>query len=563
MRSAIRKNLYSSYYTGSNRVEVNLLQFADDTIFFGEASLSNVITIKAILRCFELVSGLKVNFHKSRCGAIGTDQNVLVRFATLLNCKIMDMPFNYLGLPIGANPRKLATWNPVKKKLARWKNKFLSLAGRACLINSVLSSLPLFYLSFFRIPKKVHLQLVRLQWNFLWGHMRDHKKVAWISWDRVCRSKNQGGLGIKDIILFNESLLGKWRWNLFHDSNSLWVKLLESKYGGWRNLVEGEDKRSHSYWWKDLRRVCGSNNEQQWFDNMMTWKLMDGERIKFWEDKWLGNISLANKFPRLYVNSLQNHWTIKNMGTWSGTLWIWDLKWRRRWLRRDDTQLQELESLLREVSLDNMHQDFWVWDPGQDEKYTVNSAYKEKLSWKYGRDEIPVLKQLWKLKIPPKAATLIWRLYQKGMPTVDNLTKRNIGVSFEDQLCRFCKGTQETSHHLFFVCNTIDTLWKACYGWANLSTVLPSNTEQHFMQLPCSISFGKVAKGWKILWCAVVYNIWLVRNNIIFRQERLDIEHLQQKIKYTTWSWLKMDKAFTFSYAQWEADPGTCLTSFG
>nr|KYP49155.1 hypothetical protein KK1_029089 [Cajanus cajan] len=80
------------------------------------------------------------------------------------------------------------------------------------------------------------------------------------------------------------------------------------------------------------------------------------------------------------------------MGTWNGALWIWGLKWRTRWLRRDDTQLQELESLLREVSLDNMHQDFWVWDPGQDEKYTVNSAYKEKLSWKYGRDEIPVLK---------------------------------------------------------------------------------------------------------------------------------------------------------------------------
>nr|KYP41653.1 LINE-1 reverse transcriptase isogeny [Cajanus cajan] len=119
MRSAIRNNLYSSYCTRNNRVEVNLLQFADDTIFFGEASLSNVITIKAILRCFELVSGLKVNFHESRCGAIGTDQHVLVRFATLLNCKIMDMPFNYLELPIGANPRKLATWNPVIQKFKK------------------------------------------------------------------------------------------------------------------------------------------------------------------------------------------------------------------------------------------------------------------------------------------------------------------------------------------------------------------------------------------------------------------------------------------------------------
>nr|KYP31251.1 hypothetical protein KK1_048595 [Cajanus cajan] len=90
----------------------------------------------------------------------------------------------------------------------------------------------------------------------------------------------------------------------------------------------------------------------------MTWKLLDVERIRFWEDKWLGNISLADKFPRLYVNSLQNHWTIKNMGTWSGALSIWGLKWRRRRIRRDDTQLQELESLLQEVSFNNIHQDF-------------------------------------------------------------------------------------------------------------------------------------------------------------------------------------------------------------
>nr|KYP63731.1 hypothetical protein KK1_018313 [Cajanus cajan] len=77
----------------------------------------------------------------------------------VLNCKIMDIPFKYLGLPIGDNPRRQAMWKPIilkfEKKLALWKNKLLSLAGRVCLINFVLSSLPLFYISFFKIPKKV------------------------------------------------------------------------------------------------------------------------------------------------------------------------------------------------------------------------------------------------------------------------------------------------------------------------------------------------------------------------------------------------------------------------
>jgi len=46
---------------GTNNVEVSILQYADDTIFFGEASMENVKAIKDILRSFELVSGLKIN----------------------------------------------------------------------------------------------------------------------------------------------------------------------------------------------------------------------------------------------------------------------------------------------------------------------------------------------------------------------------------------------------------------------------------------------------------------------------------------------------------------------
>ena len=54
---------------------VNILQYADDTIFMGEATLSNMVTIKCMLRCFQIVSGLKVNFFKSRFGTIGVSDN--------------------------------------------------------------------------------------------------------------------------------------------------------------------------------------------------------------------------------------------------------------------------------------------------------------------------------------------------------------------------------------------------------------------------------------------------------------------------------------------------------
>ena len=102
------------------------------------------------------------------------------------------------------------------------------------------SSLPIYYLSFFRAPQLVINKLIKIQRSFLWGGGHDTKKIAWISWETVCLPKDKGGLGIKDIRTFNLALLGKWMWNLMHQQGALWVAVLEAKYGGWRGLtVEG------------------------------------------------------------------------------------------------------------------------------------------------------------------------------------------------------------------------------------------------------------------------------------------------------------------------------------
>lgn len=50
---------------GTKEVEVNLLQYADDTIFVGKFNVDNVVILKSMMKCFELVSGLKVNFHNT------------------------------------------------------------------------------------------------------------------------------------------------------------------------------------------------------------------------------------------------------------------------------------------------------------------------------------------------------------------------------------------------------------------------------------------------------------------------------------------------------------------
>lgn len=106
------------------------------------------------------------------------------------------VPFKYMGLPIGANPRSMSTWQPVLdsmgKELSSWKRRHLSLGGRITLINSILNSLPTYYLSFLKIVKQVLVKMVKIQRNFLWGGRGRRRKIVWVKWDVVCKPKKEG-----------------------------------------------------------------------------------------------------------------------------------------------------------------------------------------------------------------------------------------------------------------------------------------------------------------------------------------------------------------------------------
>lgn len=182
---------------GSGGLEVSILQYVDDTLFVGEACWDNLWVMKTVLRCFELVSGLKVYFKKSSLVSLNVEESFVSAASMFLNCKRGRIPFKYLGLPVGANSRNSSTWQPVidtmERMLASWKGKHMSLGGRITLINSVLNSLPIYYLSFLRMPRKVLKILVRLQRDFLWGGSVEKRKISWVRWERFVSLKRKEG----------------------------------------------------------------------------------------------------------------------------------------------------------------------------------------------------------------------------------------------------------------------------------------------------------------------------------------------------------------------------------
>ena len=94
--------------------------------------------------------------------------------------------------------------------MALWKRQYISKGGRITLIHSTLSSLPIYFMSLFRMPRRVRLHLEQIQRGFLWGDGNLEKKPHLVKRSTVCLDIKMGGLGIKSLAILNKALLCKW-----------------------------------------------------------------------------------------------------------------------------------------------------------------------------------------------------------------------------------------------------------------------------------------------------------------------------------------------------------------
>lgn len=85
-------------------MRVSHLQYADDMIFLGTTNPKNDVAMKRILKNFELVSGLKVNFNKSCLMGLNIEWERLESMANSLGCDVRTFLFFILGCKSGRQP---------------------------------------------------------------------------------------------------------------------------------------------------------------------------------------------------------------------------------------------------------------------------------------------------------------------------------------------------------------------------------------------------------------------------------------------------------------------------
>ncbi|XP_071729150.1 uncharacterized protein [Rutidosis leptorrhynchoides] len=113
---AVERGMYKGVEVGKDKVVISHLQYADDTIFFGEWSRRNARNLMYLLECFELASGLKVNYNKSQLFGIGISNDNVEALASWCSCLGGRLSFMYLGISVGNRMKKLNDWSPVIEK---------------------------------------------------------------------------------------------------------------------------------------------------------------------------------------------------------------------------------------------------------------------------------------------------------------------------------------------------------------------------------------------------------------------------------------------------------------
>ncbi|GJR01528.1 RNA-directed DNA polymerase, eukaryota [Tanacetum coccineum] len=115
VKDAVDRGIFNGVDVGREKIVVSHLQYADDTIFFGEWNKQNTINLMCIMKGFEKVSGLKVNLNKSKVYGVGVSRGEVEDMERCMRCSVGELPITYLGLPVGVCMRSESSWCRFRK----------------------------------------------------------------------------------------------------------------------------------------------------------------------------------------------------------------------------------------------------------------------------------------------------------------------------------------------------------------------------------------------------------------------------------------------------------------
>lgn len=239
--------------------------------------------LKETLQQYERASGQMINANKS---SITFSRKAPLSLKTMIK-DCLQIPKEggigkYLGLPEHFGRKKkdlfVSIIDRIKIKASSWSNKFLSTAGKMVMLKAVLSNIPSYAMTCFKLHRSLCKRIQSVVTRFWWDGRSGNRKMAWVSWSKMTRSKQDGGLGFRDFESFNDAYLAKLSWRLHHNPSGLLSRILIGKYCTDRPFLQVEHKAAESHGWRSMligRDLMMSNSG---------WAVGSGENINIWTD---------------------------------------------------------------------------------------------------------------------------------------------------------------------------------------------------------------------------------------------------------------------------------------